>query len=206
MSRLSEAASERELSGEAALELLLSVRVLDPAMGSGHFLVGAAEFLAQAIATDPSYGGDLSLPDIRRLVAEHCLYGVDLNPLAVQLAQLSLWLVTAREGEPLSFLGNLRTGDSLVGADNETLLDPSTGLLERHVAVAAAELLQQVGELQRRATRTGADAREKRRLAAELEDLRRPLEVFAAQSVERFTAGRPAAIPLASGIPRGVRR
>jgi hypothetical protein len=177
---------ERGLRGEEALDALLSIRVLDPAMGSAHFLVGAAEFLAQAIATDPSYDGDLSLADLRRLAAEQCLYGVDLNPLAVELARLSLWLVTARAGEPLTFLGNLRVGDSLVGADNETLLDRSTGLLESHLAAAAADLLRQTAELQRRATHTGADAREKRRLAERIEGVRLPLAVFAELALERF--------------------
>lgn len=186
MSRLSAAARDQGLTGEGALDVLLGARILDPAMGSGHFLVGAVEFITQSIATDPSYGGDLSLGDLRRLVAERCLYGVDLNPLAVELARLSLWLVTAREGEPLTFLGNLRVGDSLVGADNETLLDPMTGLLERHLALAAGELLRQVSELRERATCTGADAREKRRLARQIEGVRLPLEVFATQSLERF--------------------
>lgn len=193
MSRRSTMAQEQGLAGEAALDVLLGIRVLDPAMGSGHFLVGAVEFLSQAIATDPTYGGELSLADLARLVAERCLYGVDLNPLAVELARLSLWLVTAREGEPLTFLGNLRVGDSIVGADNETLLDPTTGLLEAHLALAAGELLRQVGELQRRATHTGADAREKRRIAREIGGLRLPLEVFAEQAIQRFgpPAGRP---------------
>lgn len=185
----------RGLEGEAALDALLDLRVLDPAMGSGHFLVGAAEFLAQAIATDPSYAGDLSLDDLRRLVAERCLYGVDLNPLAVELARLSLWLVTARRGEPLSFLGNLRVGDSLVGADNETLLDPMTGLLEAHIAASAGELLRQVTEIQHRATHTAADAREKRRLAGQAEVLREAVGTFAEAAIQRFQpppkAGRP---------------
>lgn len=176
----------RGLEGEAALDALLDLRVLDPAMGSGHFLVGAAEFLAQAIATDPSYEGDLSLDDLRRLVAERCLYGVDLNPLAVELARLSLWLVTARRGEPLSFLGNLRVGDSLVGADNETLLDPMTGLLEAHIAASAGELLRQVTEIQHRATHTAADAREKRRLAGRAEVLRDAVGTFAEAAIQRF--------------------
>lgn len=155
VARRSEEIRGRGLSGPEALESLLSIRVLDPAMGSAHFLVGAAEFLAQAIATDPSYDGDLSLADLRRLAAERCLYGVDLNPLAVELARLSLWLVTARVGEPLTFLGNLRVGDSLVGADNETLLDRTTGFLEAHLAGAAGELLRQTAALQRRVTHTG---------------------------------------------------
>ncbi len=192
VSRRSAQVREQGLSGEKALDALLDLRVLDPAMGSAHFLVGAAEFLAQAIATDPSYDGDLSLSDLRRLVAERCLYGIDLNPLAVELARLSLWLVTAREGEPLTFLGNLRAGDSLVGADTQTLLDPMTGLLEAHIAASVGDLLREVGELQRRATHTGADAREKKRLAGRIEGLRLPLDVFAEQALERFTppAGR----------------
>ena len=68
-----------------------------------------------------------------------------------------------------------------------------TGLLESHLALAAGELLRQVGELERRATHTGADAREKRRIAAQIEGLRLPLEVFAEQAIERFRppAGRP---------------
>jgi len=124
---LTRVAREASESDEDVLERMLAIDVLDPAMGSGHFLVGAVEYIAQAIATEPAYDGDHSLADLRRLVAERCLYGVDLNPLAVELARLSLWLVTARVGEPLSFLGNLRVGNSLVGADNETLLDRETG-------------------------------------------------------------------------------
>ncbi len=184
---------QRGLAAEDVLDAFLRIRVLDPAIGSGHFLVSAADYLAQAIATDPSYDGDLSLDELRRLVAERCLYGVDLNPLAVELARLSLWLETAREGEPLTFLANLRVGDSLVGADSSTLLDPTTGLLEAHIAQSAGALLRQVSDLQQRATHTGAEAREKRRLARQIEGLRLPLEVFAEQSIERFRppADRP---------------
>lgn len=184
--RLSDEARARGLHGEDALEHLLSINVLDPAIGSGHFLVGAVGFLAQSIATDPAYDGDLSLDELRRLVAERCLYGVDLSELAVELARLSLWLVTARVGEPLTFLANLRVGDSLVGADTQTLLDPATGLLESHLAALAGDLLRQSAEVQERATRTGADAREKKRLARELDGLRLPLEVFADQSIARY--------------------
>lgn len=186
VTRVSTRVRAEGLRGNDAVEALLGIRVLDPAMGSAHFLVGAAAFLSQAIATDPAYDGDASEEDLRRMVAERCLYGVDLNPLAVELARLSLWLVTARAGEPLTFLGNLRVGNSLVGADVETLLDRETGLLEAHLAASASALLRQTAELQRRATHTGSDAREKRRLAGELEGLRLPLEVFAERSIERF--------------------
>lgn len=105
------------------LEPYLSLKVLDPAMGSGHFLSRATDFLAEAIATDPSVQ---SLPDFseeseltyyRRRVVESCIYGVDLNPLAVELAKLTLWLTTMAKSKPLSFLNHhLRVGNSLIGA------------------------------------------------------------------------------------------
>jgi hypothetical protein len=98
----SRAVQEAGQRDEEALEAFLHLRILDPAMGSAHFLVGACAYIAQYIATDPSYGGSLSLEEIQRLVAERCLYGVDINPLAVELAQLSLWLTTVREEEPLT--------------------------------------------------------------------------------------------------------
>jgi len=105
------------------LEPYLALKVLDPAMGSGHFLTRATDFLAEAIATDPSIE---SAPDMdeaseityyRRRVVESCIYGVDLNPLAVELAKLTLWLSTMAKSKPLSFLNHhLRAGNSLIGA------------------------------------------------------------------------------------------
>ena len=107
---------------------ILSLNVLDPAMGSGHFLVEAMNYLARALATDnyvqavPSeaegWGGTESdLLYWQRRVVEACIYGVDKNPMAVELAKLSLWLKTAAADKPLSFLDHhLRHGDSLIGA------------------------------------------------------------------------------------------
>ena len=61
-------------------------------------------------------GVEARAENARRIVAERCLYGVDLNPLAVELAKLSLWLVTLSKGRPFGFLDhNLRCGDSLLG-------------------------------------------------------------------------------------------
>lgn len=123
-------------------EQLLDLKVCDPAMGSGAFLVQACRFLSARLveswAIEETAGRvvDLtgqvheprtsveSMPpgaegraeDARRIVAERCLYGVDLNPLAVELAKLSLWLVTLSKGRPFGFLDhNLRRGDSLLG-------------------------------------------------------------------------------------------
>jgi len=109
---------------DAAPEQILHLSVLDPSMGSGAFLVGACHFLAQAyekalIDTGRCRPSDLGPADhavIRRLVAERCLFGVDLNPTAVQLARLSLWLTTLASDRPLTFLDHhLRIGDSLTG-------------------------------------------------------------------------------------------
>jgi len=117
-----------------------ALNILDPAMGSGHFLVEATDYLARRIVeagvvsealTDGSTAPVLSeaegltgtgneeseLSYWRRRVVERCIYGVDLNPLAVELAKLSLWLATVAKGKPLSFLDHhLRGGNSLIGA------------------------------------------------------------------------------------------
>ena len=106
----------------AKVEAVLATNVLDPSMGSGHFLVETTEFIArflidQAIAPGPEALGEADLLYWKRRVAQSCVYGVDLNPLAVELAKLSLWLTTAARDRPLSFLDHhLRTGNALVGA------------------------------------------------------------------------------------------
>ena len=108
---------------ERLLGPYLSLKILDPSMGSGHFLSWATDFLAEAIATDPSI--ELSVDETeeseltyyKRRIVESCIYGVDLNPLAVELAKLTLWLRTMAKAKPLSFLNHhLRCGNSLVGA------------------------------------------------------------------------------------------
>lgn len=121
---------------------LLDLKICDPAMGSGAFLVQACRWLSDRLveawslaeATGKTVSVDGEVLDIgaakeplprdseartviaRRLIAERCLYGVDLNPLAVELAKLSIWLVTLAKGRPFGFLDhNLRCGDSLLG-------------------------------------------------------------------------------------------
>lgn len=109
---------------------ILNLKVLDPAMGSGHFLVKVTDFLAGKLVerghqgdADPSEDSDLSR--LKRVVVERCIYGVDLNPLAVELAKLSLWLDTVAKGQPLSFLDHhLRCGNSLIGARVDDLRYP----------------------------------------------------------------------------------
>ena len=106
-----------------AARRLLALRVCDPAMGSGAFLVQAARVLGRALARIRATRGDGRVtPELvhraEREVVRECLYGVDLNPLAVVLAKVSLWLETLEPGRPLSFLdAHLRCGDSLVGVN-----------------------------------------------------------------------------------------
>ena len=150
------AARASELRRYDPAEAVLDLKVLDPAMGSGHFLVTAVDYLADAIAElvesapasvpwlDGLYLSPLvdriesvrreileraraadwvvdaaQLSDqaiIRRMVLKRCIYGVDKNPLTVELAKVSLWLHSFTVGAPLSFLDHhLRCGDSLIG-------------------------------------------------------------------------------------------
>ncbi|WP_456473778.1 Eco57I restriction-modification methylase domain-containing protein [Candidatus Pyrohabitans sp.] len=114
------------ITNEERINKILSIKVLDPAMGSGHFLVEATDFLAKSLVPyiDPEMQVELKenqLNEIewaRREVIRRCIYGVDLNPLATELAKLSLWLSTMGSDRPLSFLDHhLKHGNSLIGAD-----------------------------------------------------------------------------------------
>jgi Eco57I restriction-modification methylase len=116
-------------------ERILQLRVVDPAMGSGAFLVAACRYLADAYEAamlrrggcHPGDFGERERVAIRRMVAERCLYGVDVNPMAVQLARLSLWLATLASDRPLTFLDHhLQAGDSLLGAWISGLRQPPT--------------------------------------------------------------------------------
>jgi len=120
---------------DATPEAILELRVLDMAMGSGAFLVAACRYLAAAYEQSTILSGACRPHDIadtdravfRRNVAERCLYGVDVNPMAVQLARLSLWLTTLSAGRPLSFLDHrLVSGDSLLGTWLTHLRRPPT--------------------------------------------------------------------------------
>src|SRR2546428_3770928 len=113
------------VDGRRQSDAVLSVKICDPAMGSGHFLVEATEFLAdqllEALAEDHAAGlenaVDYTVEKARRDVVSHCIYGVDMNPLAVEIAKVSLWLSTVSQDKPLSFLDHrLKRGNSLIGA------------------------------------------------------------------------------------------
>jgi hypothetical protein len=110
----------------ATPEAVLDLKICDPAMGSGAFLVEACRQVgARLVLAWSHYNATPVLPpdeDVdlhaRRLVAQHCIYGVDRNPRAVDLAKLSLWLATLAADHEFTFLDHaLREGDSLVGLD-----------------------------------------------------------------------------------------
>ena len=103
---------------------VLKLNICDPAMGSGHFLVEAVQYLADEIAYHPTTQlktlkgeAEDEVNYWKRRVVESCIYGVDIKELAVELAKLSLWLKTVDRSQPLNFLDHhLRCGNSLIGA------------------------------------------------------------------------------------------
>ncbi len=122
------------LRDDAPPDAILALRVCDPAMGSGAFLVEACRQLAEHLVRAWTRSGhDAHLPPdahlhARRLIARRCLYGVDRNPLAVDLARLSLWLVTAAREQPFTFVDRaLRHGDALVGLTRDQIASGALG-------------------------------------------------------------------------------
>jgi hypothetical protein len=119
----------KDRTGTDAEKAILSLRVCDPAVGSGHFLVGAAHRLARHLArvralalgdTEPS---PLLYQHALRDVIGRSLYGVDVNPMAAELCRVSLWLEALEPGKPLSFLDHhIRVGNSLLGATPKLIL------------------------------------------------------------------------------------
>jgi hypothetical protein len=106
---------------------LLAVTVCDPACGSGHFLAAAGRRIARRLAarrTGEAEPPVEALATAMRDVVSHCLYGVDLNPLAAELAKVALWLEALEPGRPLSFLdAHIKVGNALLGTTPELVAD-----------------------------------------------------------------------------------
>lgn len=121
--RLESAADTKEAQEEA----LLDITVCDPACGSAAFLIAATNYLGKRLAQtreEMEYPLEDDVRDARRSVLQHCIYGVDLNPMAVELAKVSLWIDSAVENKPLSFLDHrIRQGDSLIGATSDSVAE-----------------------------------------------------------------------------------
>lgn len=106
---------------------ILKLKVVDPACGSGHFLIAAAHRIAKRLASVRT-GDDEPSPEATRTalrdVIGHCIYGVDVNPMAVELCKVNLWLEALDPGKPLSFLEHrIQLGNSLIGATPALLFD-----------------------------------------------------------------------------------
>lgn len=113
------------------IDALLDLRVIDPSCGSGHFLLAAgrriAEKLAQLRSVEAGHDGAVRPQDYRhalREVVSRCLFGVDRNPMAIELARTALWLEGYEEGRPLGFLDHhLQVGDALLGVTDLKVLE-----------------------------------------------------------------------------------
>ena len=207
-------------------EAMLTLKVCDPAMGSGHFLVSLVDYLADCViaamgeaeaamegyvsplanriqairqrivanAAERNWAIDRDRLDdrhiVRRMVLKRCVYGVDKNPMAVELAKVALWLHTFTVGAPLSFLDHhLRCGDSLFGTWVRSGIDKATeygGRLFLHGSVRQAEL----SALEMRTIEELTDA--------EIAEAHRSAEAFA--QVEEATAPLDAVLSLVHAL------
>lgn len=191
---------------EPASERLLNLKICDPAMGSGAFLVEACRYLGDQVVAAWTREGRLDkivderedvVNHARRLVAQRCLYGVDKNRFAVNLAKLSLWLVTLAKDEPFTFVDHaLRHGDSLVGLDFEQIrsfhwkangtVPACQAALEAALDEAVA-LREQILDLA--ANGDVASTREKYRLLQDAEDALKPVRLIGDLVVGAFFTG-----------------
>ena len=200
-----------------AASLLLDFRVLDPAMGSAHFLVDALDVIEDRLQT---FLAEVPLPAIRssldelraeagdvadgvedgqllrRLVLKHCLYGVDLSGMAVEIGRVSLWLASFVPGLALAYLGhNLQQGDALVGLARLEMLSPRTSTSARagrmwsdpagpliRALQRASELAAEIADVKDRTPEEVTESRDKAvELSHVLDGARRALDLWTAE-------------------------
>jgi len=186
----------KQLGEHPTPEQLLELKVCDLAMGSAAFLVEAWNYHGKPV--------DLleTVEDVvvaRRLVAQRCLYGVDKNPFAVNLARLSLWLVTLAKDLPFTFLDHaLKCGDSLVGLTKAEIGSFGASaayaptFFEDHkqlIKQSSAKALVYRQQIQTTDTRTDEDAEEKHALLQDVERSLEPARLTANVAVASFFAG-----------------
>ncbi len=174
------------------IEALLSITVCDPSCGSGHFLLAAARRLAEKLAELRAPDGAVRPDDYRhalREVASRCLYGVDINPMAVELCRVALWLETVDPGKPLGFLNHhIRHGNSLLGTTPDLI---AAGLPDETFTAIEGDDKPACAELKKRnkAERTGFGP-----LFAKEEDSIREKLRQAATSIEAMDDSLPDAL------------
>jgi hypothetical protein len=142
---------EEAASNPDAEPALLGLKVLDPACGSGHFLVAAAHRIARRLAAVRT-GEDEPSPEPYRSalrdVISSCVYGIDVNPMAVELCKVSLWMEAVEPGKPLSFLDHhIVCGNSLLGTTPRLLAD---GIPDEAFAALEGDDRKVVSELRKR--------------------------------------------------------
>ena len=192
---------------DEAARRLFDFSVVDPAMGSAHFLTAALDMMADRIetflaevgglpdiakmlseltqdakwATQPPEDGDL----LRRLILKRCIYGVDLSPMAVEVANITLWLASFVPGLALSYLGsNLKCGNALIGVADPAIVD-SPLLTGKTVNAAIDRAVELQHELAENPDRTPEEVKRSEELDAELREatvgLRRAFDLWAAE-------------------------
>ncbi len=122
-------ATKNKTTPEAILALK-NLKIIDPACGSGHFLIAAARRIGAKLAEleeDTSIPSPSALRRATRTIIAHCIYGADINPMAIELAKVALWLEAQDAGKPLAFLDHrLRVGNSLLGTSPELMFAPDS--------------------------------------------------------------------------------
>ena len=247
------AARRQDLESADPAEACLRLKVLDPAMGSGHFLVAALDYLTDAVdrlvgdaaelahwlPEDAPYASPLlarvaniraelhrqaaaggwkmrpeDLTDhaiIRRIVLKRCIYGVDLNPMVVELAKMSLWLHSFTVGAPLTYLDHhLRCGDSLVGgwlARASSDLHAAGGGFASYVFASAAAAAEAIRSIEQINDTDISEVKESGELFAAMEQTVQPLRnMLNFLTGLRWLAAGENARPLALRQPRQLRR
>jgi hypothetical protein len=199
-------------TGPLSPDEILDLKVLDPAMGSGHFLVAATEFLARAYGEALLREGQIASGVVsddefirhKRMIVERCIYGVDINPMAVELAKLSLWLFTMDRSRPLSFLEHhLKYGNSLIGAWLRDLgrlpefdrsgkpkktqqADGQGNLFEQQFRARVPLMLRDLFGIMGKETLTLDDIETKKALDKAVEEMKRPFKNIANAWVATF--------------------
>lgn len=119
--------AQKRVNKENTIKALLKLKVCDVACGSGHILLSAARRIALAVArvqTDEEQPNPLSIRKAMKDVVRNCIYGVDKNPLAIELCKIALWLEAYNPGEPLNFLDHhIKCGDAIVGLAHRSELE-----------------------------------------------------------------------------------
>lgn len=170
---------------------LLELKICDPACGSGHFLIAGSHRLAKRLAAvrtgDEEPGPDAVRKALRDVIGR-CIYGVDVNPMAVELCKVSLWLEALEPGKPLSFLDHhIRCGNSLIGAVPELITDGLPDEAFKPIAgdeAAACTALKRINRTARQIAQMPLLAQQAKEIQARLREAAVALEAIPSDSLQ----------------------